>query len=270
MSDLAAEGEARWALERIEDDLDQGRTVLGFQGWTHSPARLLGRTRLLDALGRLRASGSAVILQVSITGLGGSILEPGIRPTGEETDAIERLLGFLGLGWEALCLRIDPLQAYLRRDGTVLSNLEKAPRLLESLARLGARRFRSSALQFDRYRSKVEPRLRARGLRHLPLSREALRSASLAMAESATRAGAELRSCASALPGIEPGACFDPPWMRGLCDLPEAGEDRFWTAEKPVAPRTGCLCAHSRDARLFKIPRRSSCPGRCAACYAQL
>jgi hypothetical protein len=269
MSDLAAGKEAACVAEALEDDLRAGRTVLGFQGWTHSPARLASRSRLLDALAGLRETGTAVALQVTWTGLGGTVLEPGIGPPAGELEALRWVLERIGAGFESVCARIDPLQRFAGADGGTVSNLEEAADLLTTLASAGIRRFRTSAIDFRKYRSKIEPRAAARDLRHDPPGAAEIEAACLAMARAAAAAGAELKTCACPLPGLEPGACFDPAWLRSLCRLPEAREDALWRPEVPVAPRTGCLCASPREARMRKIPARGRCFGGCAACYAQ-
>ncbi len=269
MSDLAAEAEADWTASRLAEDRAAGRTVLGFQGWTHMPSALLAREALLDELGALVQGGSAVALQVTVTGLGATVAEPGIRPAAEEIGALQEVMSRLGVGWEAVCARIDPLQSFVREDGEEISNLGTAPALIRRLATLGARRFRTSVIQLARYRSKIVPRLERRGLRLEVPEGERLRSAVASMRREAENAGAELRSCAFEMPGLAPGACFDPAWFRTLCRRAERNIDALWRKEKAVAPRRGCLCARPADARMMKIPARGPCPGRCAACYAQ-
>ena len=269
MGDLAAEREAECVAVALLDDRRAGRTILGFQGWTHSPARLASRPRLLDALEGLRKTGTAVALQVSMTGLGGTVLEPGIGTPAGELESLRRVLGRIGAGFESVCARIDPLQRFAGADGRTVSNLEGAADLLTTLASAGIRRFRTSAIDFPKYRSKIEPRAAARGLRHDPLDAAELEAAGLAMARAAASFGAELRTCACPVPGLAPGACFDPVWLRSLCRLPEAEEAGLWRPEIPVAPRPGCLCAYPRAARMMKVPARGRCFGGCAACYAQ-
>jgi hypothetical protein len=269
MSDLAGEAEAACVAPALEDDLRAGRVVLGFQGWTHSPARLALRAPLLRALRSLRETGSAVTLQVSITGLGGSILEPGIRPPPEELEALRSVLDAIGIGWEAVSIRIDPLQEFVDGNGRAFGNLRAAPPLLAELAAAGARRFRTSAIEFPRYRSKIEPRAAARGLRLRPFEAAELEAAGRALAAAAAASGAEIRTCASSIPGLAPGACFDPAWLRDLCRRPEKEDPALWLPEAPVAPRKGCLCACPAASRILKIPARGRCFGGCAACYAQ-
>jgi hypothetical protein len=269
MSDLACRGETEWTAECLEEDLRLGRTVLAFQGWTHSPARLLGRRRLISALCELAGEGTAVALQVSVTGLGGSAVEPGIGKTEEELSALAELREELGVPWEAVCVRIDPLQKYRETGGKILSNLESAPGVLLCCSILGVRRFRTSYIQYGRYRPKIEPRLEQRRLVPVELERDELRAACEDLEAVATHEGAELKSCAFELPELDAGACFDPAWFRALCSLPEQEMDEYWSPQSPVAPRKGCLCAHSTSVRMIKIPKRSSCFGRCAACYAQ-
>ncbi|MHC4598239.1 MAG: DUF1848 family protein [Planctomycetota bacterium] len=269
MSDLAGEGEAAWVLSRLEEDDRAGRTVLGFQGWTHSPGRLLRRKDLLLRLHGLRDQGTALSLQVSITGLGATLLEPGIGATDEEFGALMELRRVLGAGWETFCVRIDPLQSFRDGRGEVLSNLPIAPGLFEKAARLGIRRFRTSLVQFEKYKHKIEPRLRKRGLTFAPADPTDVEEACRAMAEAAKRFGAELRSCASPLPRVDNGACFDPAQLRTLCTHPMREADPVWKPDRPVAPREGCACAFPGEARLMKIPARTPCTGGCAVCYAR-
>jgi len=257
MSDIVEPGESRLLADRIHEERTRGREILGVHLWTHSPRRFLHNPLLLPLLRTLREQRIPAALQATVTGLGGTVAEPGIESTGEALDHLGRLLDSGLITPDRICLRIDPLQSWQEGSRT-LTNTDRMDGILADARKLGILRVRVSLIAFDRYRIKILPRTRYRKLKSLPLDRREIGK----RLRDWIRKGLDVRTCACDLLAEEvpPGACFDFAWITGL-PLEEPA--------KPVAARNGCLCLVPERMLLWKIPRRSICTGGCLACYAQ-
>ncbi|MEW6439436.1 MAG: DUF1848 family protein [bacterium] len=257
MSDVSEEEESRCLAQFVETCSQGARPILGVHLWTHSPTRFLSNPVLTELLSRLAQSRVPVALQVTVTGLGGTPVEPGIEPTSKAFAAMDRLLRSCRIPAERVCLRIDPLQAWEGPDSR-LTNVDQIDTLLDLAGQRGLSRVRVSLIAYPRYASKIRPRLAARGLRMLPLSAAEIGR----RLRTGISRGIDIRTCATDLVthGIPAGSCFDFEWVTGRPLEAKA---------RPVAARKGCLCVCPESVLLWKVPRRSSCAGRCLACYAQ-
>lgn len=257
MSDIAEVEEALALSERVRESLQQGRPILGVHLWTHSPKRFLENQALRQVLAQLRDREIPIALQVTVTGLGATALEPGIEPEPEAFESLGRIVQEVLPNPGRVCLRVDPLQRWGSPHGPV-SNLERVNGILGQARSMGIRRVRVSLVSYERYRPRIDPRLRARGFERMALTaQEAGETLRPWLSQ-----GMDIRTCASDLAreGIPAGACFDFAWVTGLA--PQG-------PQRPVAARKGCLCFYPESVLLWKVPRRSSCRGRCLACYAQ-
>lgn len=160
---------------------------------------------------------------------------------------------------EKICLRVDPIQSWRTDEGERVSNESQTLPILIRAAQMGVHRARTSLLQYEQYKTKIQQRETARGIQYVSPNIEVAAKDMFR----ANKHGIEVKSCATNLTsfGIEPGACFDFLWITG-----RKGEKPI----RPVAKRQGCLCFFPGDVILRKIPKRSNCRGRCAACYAQM
>ena len=257
MSDIAESEEASLLKAYLRDQMERGRQILGVHLWTHSPRRFHQNRLLWDFLQELTEQGIPVAVQVSITGLGGTTVEPGIEPMEEAFQHLAAMTATGVLSAERISLRLDPIQAWQGKAGR-LSNEEAIDAVLGPALNMGVGRIRVSTMVYWRYRRKIVPRAQSRGLTPALINLSAVGS----RLRHWIRQGADIRSCACELggEGVPPGACFDFPWVTGL-PLEEP--------HRPVAPRQGCLCNVPAWALLWKVPRRSACSGGCLACYAQ-
>lgn len=257
MSDIAENEESLTLAERVQASIEQGRPLVGVHLWTHTPKRFLENDTLRQILAALRRRDVPIALQVTVTGLGGTALEPGIEPEQEAFGCLDRILEELLPDPSRVCLRIDPLQRWLGPKGPI-SNLDRVDAVLEQARSRGISRVRVSLVSYERYRARVDPRLRARGFEPMAVTAEEAGEILRPWLER----GIDIRTCASDLTqeGIPAGACFDFPWITGR---------KAQGVERPVAARRGCLCFYPDSVLLWKVPRRSDCRGRCLACYAQ-
>lgn len=257
MSDIAELGEALALSERVRESMQQGRPILGVHLWTHSPKRFLENEALRQVLPQLRDLKTPIALQVTVTGLGATALEPGIEPEPEALENLDRIVQEVLLDPGRVCLRIDPLQRWVGPHGSV-SNLERVNGILEQARLMGIHRVRVSLVSYERYRSRIDPRLLARGFGRMAVTAKEAGE----ILRPWLKQGMDIRTCASDLAqeGIPAGACFDFAWVTG---------QTLQGLKRPVAARKGCLCFYPEPVLLWKVPRRSSCRGRCMACYAQ-
>ncbi len=193
----------------------------------------------------------------TITGLGGTPIEPGVPPPhealGQMTEMARRW------GPERINWRFDPVVVW-EEDGQSRSNLETFPRLAEAAAAAGVTRCTFSFADWS-YR-KCGRRAEQRAIPYVdPPEAEKQHMAGL-LVEMAAAAGLELFSCAgpawTGLPGVGPAACVDAALLQSLHSqhLPA-------TAGKDSGQRRACGCSPSVD-----IGTYARCPHDCVYCYA--
>jgi len=206
-------------------DLDDvGAVVL----WTKQPAALLDSPKLVRLLTELRKHGVLVLLQLSVTGLGGSPLEPGIPGPFETATTMEQILecGLLA-GADCVKLRWDPVAEYdlgMIRAGEhqgrrlVLSNAAEnlfIP-VFERYRKIGAMTWTSSVIDL-KYRGATD-RLKEAGIGVVDGDPERYRSFYAMMERNVTAAGGRFSICCS--PTLEPwvsgDGCIDGEWINGL------------------------------------------------------
>jgi hypothetical protein len=217
--------------------------------WTKDPRHLLSHQRLREAL---RGVGQ-VFLQWTVTGLGGTALEPAVPAAEAQCALLPEVVGFLGdprrLHW-----RYDPLIA-ARQGGERISNLE-LPRfrwLAETFSRQGVPAVHVS---FVTPYPKVRRRLEAAGL-ELDLPEAEARARLLAeMEEAAAARGLRLITCCE--PGRPMGRCIDGELLSAL--HPRGERCR---TDRARGQRELCGCTASLD-----IGHYLPCPNRCLYCYA--
>ncbi len=242
-------------------DLDEvGAVVL----WTKQPAALLESPDMGRLLLGLRERGILVVLQLSVTGLGGSPLEPGIPDPFETAGTLEQILeqGLLA-GPDCVKLRWDPVAEYdlgmvvggeHRGRRLILSNAreELFSPVFERFRRIGAVTWTSSVLDL-KYRG-ASGRLKEAGITVEDHDAEWYRPFYTGMAGMVTSAGGRFSLCCS--PSLEPwvsgDGCIDGEWINGLRkDHFAAGTPLVETTPHNVKRKGGqrplCGCSYSVD-----------------------
>lgn len=192
--------------------------------------------------------------QVTVTGWGGSALEPGVPSPDAALAALPGLLEFLG-DPRRLSIRIDPLLRLA--DGR--HNLGYAREIMERAAGLGVTNFVTSIV--TPY-AKIAPRLAAAGLALALWTTAERRRIVGELKEAADRLGVSLAGCC--LPELPGAACVDgrklrethprnlpcrldhPPGQRAECGCTHA-VDLGWYASHPCF--SGCLYCYANPAR---------------------
>jgi len=242
-------------------DLDEvGAVVL----WTKQPAPLLESRKLERLLLGLRERKILVLLQLSVTGLGGSPLEPGIPGPLETVTTLEQILecGLLA-GADCVKLRWDPVAEYdlgMIRTGEhqgrrlVLSNAAEQLFLpvFERFRRIGAITWASSVLDL-KYRGATD-RLKEAGIAVEASDPERYRSFYAMMERTVTAAGGRFSICCS--PPLEPwvsgDGCIDGEWINGLRRRhfgvgAAAVETVRHNVKRKGGQRPRCGCAYATD-----------------------
>ena len=235
-------------------DLSPG-TVHTVVLWSKDFSNLLrNEYGLMDLLG----SYDQVYLHFTVTGLGGTAVEPR-APTLRE--ALAQLPGCVAFAGNPLrvSVRFDPV-LFWEEGGSLRSNLPHFPEIAEAAAGLGVRDIRTS---FAQWYGKAKRRAAVRGFCFVEPSEEEKKSGAAALAaESATR-GLSLFACCqpflSAVPGLSPSACIDANLLESLHPGREPASPR-----KDRSQRAGCLCTESKDIGSYI----QACPHGCVYCYA--
>ncbi len=242
-------------------DLDDvGAVVL----WTKQPAALLDSPELGRLLLGLRERGILALLQLSVTGLGGSPLEPGIPGPTEVAGVLEQILerGLLA-GPDCVKLRWDPVAEY--DLGPILDGPHSGQRLVlsnatgdlftpvfERFRRIGAQTWTSSVLDL-KYRG-ASARLKEAGIVVLGDDPERYRPFYSVVGRKVDAAGGRFSICCS--PALEPwvsgDGCVDGEWISGLrakyCGASApAVETVLHNVKRKGGQRPRCGCSYSVD-----------------------
>jgi DNA repair photolyase len=217
--------------------------------WTKDPSHLLTRREVRAVLAEV----GQVFVHWTITGLGGTFLEPNVPPPERQLALLDDVVDYLGdprrCHW-----RWDPLISAVRageRAGNVDLDLFRS--LAGPIARAGVPAVHTSFATMYR---KVIRRLAAAGVEVDEQGAE-LRGSFLAnLSAAATEVGLELLPCCES--GRAMTRCID---GELLADLHPAGE-RCRT-DRARGQRRRCGCTASLD-----IGHYLPCPNRCLYCYA--
>lgn len=217
--------------------------------WTKDPANLFHHA----ALRRLLMEVGQVFVHWTVTGLGGTFLEPQVPPWKRSVELLPTLIERVGdprrVHW-----RYDPLVT-ATRGGERVSNVDLAlfERLAESFAASGVSAVHTSFVTLYR---KVTQRLAAQGVT-FETSDPAARHEFLAqMKERAQRRRLRLLTCCE--PDFPQERCIDGALLTKL----HPGQEPART-ERARGQRALCGCTASLD-----LGRYLPCPGQCLYCYA--
>jgi len=217
--------------------------------WTKHPANLLHHPdlrRLLPRVGQL-------FLHWTITGLGGTFLEPNVPPPDQQLALLDDVVARLGdprrLHW-----RYDPLLS-ARREAERVTNLDLDlfRSLAEPIARAGVPAVHTS---FVTLYPKVVRRLAAAGVEVETHHPDARRDFLSRLSQAASDLGLQLLTCCE--PGFPRQCCIDGDL---LSQLHPTGEP--CRTDRARGQRQLCGCTTSLD-----IGRYLPCPNRCLYCYA--
>jgi len=214
--------------------------------WTKFPETVLVRLR------PVLKSYTQVYVHLTITGLGGTAVEPHVPPPEKVLVQIPALIDFLG-DPRRLRVRPDPLLT-LERKGERLSNFKVAETIIREAIATGVKTFSTS---FVALYPKVQRRLERLGWEAIPLDRGKRRRLWEKLTRIAAANGATLYACC--VPDLPLARCIDGAL---LTELHPTGET--CRLDKAQGQRPQCGCTHSVDLGWYTMP----CPSGCLYCYA--
>ncbi len=215
---------------------------------------IINRHRLRDYLAKY----GQLYFHFTITGLGGSFIEPGVPPPETALAQLEALVEMAGRP-ERVSLRFDPVVFWEER-GKRLTNLTFFENLAPRAASLGIKTVRFS---FAQWYAKAKRRAARRGFRYVDPPAEDSLKAARRLVGTARQQGISLFSCSqdflAEVPDIQPSSCID---GRLLQALHPSGEPVSLLKDKTQRPE--CRCTQSVDIGSYT----QSCPHSCLYCYA--
>lgn len=224
--------------------------------WTKYPKSLF-REPLHSFLVDIQRQGVQVCLQLTITGMGGTEIEPGVPAWEDAVATIPSVAEFIG-DVRRIKLRIDPQLRYRDAVGGVHSNYALFEPIMAACARLGIEDFAISFAENEQFK-KVVSRFRKRGWKlDAPDAAERLQIAER-MKAIAAKYGVNISACA--VPGLPTSHCLD---AVRLEELHPAGRNLIHE-KKPHLGRELCGCCF--DLNLGGWPPQR-CFGKCIYCYS--
>jgi hypothetical protein len=223
--------------------------------WSKNFANLVAnRYGLLDALRKY----DQLYFHITVTGLGGSEIEPHVPAPTSVIRQLEPLLEIAGRP-ERISLRFDPIVHWEESD-LAMTNLDFFENLARVASRLGVTTIRTS---FAQWYGKAKRRAAHRGFRFVDLPIGDKLAAARKLAEVAAGRGLRLYACAqnflAAVPGFHPSACIDGALLEELHPRREPVSRRKDRTQRPE-----CGCTESLDIGSYT----QSCPHSCIYCYA--
>lgn len=194
-----------------------------------------------------------VVVQATITGLGGSTLEPQVPPPEAALATLSRLVEFTGHP-ERVVLRVDPILHWCR-DGRVETNLDQFGDIASRAAASGVSLIKTSLV--TPYPKAVR-RLARAGFELVELAPDRRENALRRLEAEARANGMVLEFCCE--PTRPPAACIDPVRLTRL--HPRGLPAR---SDRPPGQRSTCACSHSVDLAWYST---HPCPSGCRYCYA--
>lgn len=216
--------------------------------WTKSPGALLTNRELLETF----AGYSQLFFHVTITGMGGTRLEPLSPCMAESLQSLEGVIRVAGMP-ERVRVRFDPIVHLLLPDRRQYTNLPHFDEVVSACGRLGIPEIVTSWMECY---PKVRKRLEGNGVTPLEVRPDAAKREADFMLESSSAAGVRLTGCCA--PPLESSRCID----GELFDRLHPSGLKCSTS-KARGQRPLCTCTTSRDIGWY-----TACAHGCLYCYA--
>jgi len=208
-------------------------------------------------LKKLLSEYSQLYLHFTITGFGGTEIEPAIPPAERAIEQLDKLVDIVGA--ERISIRFDPILFY-RKGKKIASNIDFFPLLLEKIKEKGISRV---VFSFVQYYSTVVRRFKRNGVEFIDPSVEEKLKIGERMALLSKRYSIKLFSCSqdflTKVDGIEKSRCIDAEYFSQIHPL-------GWKIKhvKDRGQRRECGCSKSKDIGDYGM----GCPKPCIYCYA--
>jgi len=195
---------------------------------------------------------------MTVTGLGGTAIEPGAP---QFREVLAQVAGLIDLAGDPrrVSVRFDPV-LFWEENGRGRSNLPLFSEVAVASAAHGIREIR---LSFAQWYGKARRRAAARRFPYVDPPDEEKTALAAGLAAIAAANGIVLHACAQPLlagvPGIRPSSCIDGALLEELHPEREPASRR-----KDRGQRADCLCTESKDIGSYS----QACPHGCVYCYA--
>ncbi len=237
-----------FAPDRIVEKVNRSRKLEAIVFWTKDPTNLIVHSSLSWIVKTIPS-----IVQLTITGLGGTAWEPHVPPTDEVVQAAKELASHIPAN--AIRWRFDPIIVTTDVMDRFLIVKEKLTQALGSVDEV--------ITSFpDPYKKAVE-RVRMSGLSWPEVTEEQKKRIIATMVESfGTDAVVPVKLCCEPelfkLPGVGQAHCVDDALFKEIYGLDFGGLD------KDPGQRVACGCVKSTDIGTYDL----ACPHACRYCYA--
>jgi hypothetical protein len=223
--------------------------------WSKDLSNLLRNERgLADLLGAY----DQVYCHFTVTGLGGTAVEPRTPPAGEALAQLPALVAFAG-DPRRVSVRFDPV-LFWEEGGRRRTNASDFPRIAAAAAAEGIKDVRTS---FAQWYGKAKRRAASRRFAFVDPPESEKKRYAAELAATAAALGLALHACSqpeiARVPGIAASSCIDGALLESLHPRRQPASRR-----KDRSQRPDCLCTESKDIGSYT----QACPHGCVYCYA--
>ncbi|MFX0200658.1 MAG: DUF1848 family protein [Candidatus Hodarchaeota archaeon] len=216
--------------------------------WTKDPRYLVKNSLVSSALSPYNK-----FVHLTITGLGGTPIEPNVPTTDEALTLVPKVIEILENDPRKLVIRIDPMLD-LTYQGLRYFNLPLFEEIIECSRSHGVRRFVTS---FCTFYGKVIRRLRKLGVIWNDLAQNNRKECLNILKGYSKVFDVEILSCC--IEGLPTARCIDGKLLTQLHPRGEPADMRKALGQRPL-----CGCTRSVDIGWYTM----QCPGGCLYCYA--
>jgi len=217
--------------------------------WTKNPQNMIAPGALRETLERYRQ----LYVHLTMTGLGGTVLEPHIPPW-ETLRQMAPTLIALVKGPERISWRFDPILRCMAQ-GNLISNIEMFNEIACAMAAAGITACRTSWV--EPYR-KVLRRLEKKGVRLVPHTAQERKEHRRFFEQTAAGLGMSLHYCS--VEGRTRSSCIDGELLNRLHP-----DGKICSTRRAKGQRKLCGCTESIDIGWYS----QKCPNGCLYCYAE-
>ena len=216
--------------------------------WTKNPGVVLADSQLLETLRGF----AQLFFHVTVTGMGGTRLEPFSPCMAESLQALEGVVRLAGMP-ERMRVRFDPIVHLVLPEGRHYTNLPHFDDVVSACGRLDIPEVITSWMECY---PKVRKRLEGNGVTPLQVREDTVKADARLMMDRASAAGVRLTGCCA--PPLESSRCIDGELFNRLHPLGLKCSTAKARGQRPL-----CTCSTSRDIGWY-----TPCAHGCLYCYA--